>query len=205
MWHLSALCFSSDGETMYARSLLGWFTQLVMGGRCRTQSDRSRKKSPCVSKLYDGFLPGQHHFILLLLLLAHLNLDACGLFHRPVPHWFFPIYIRRKAESKATLMKYQRLQRWDGKPMDGSLNLCENVKPLRAVVMKGSKHYSLTNLYHAVILNISLWNQIEHQEEKRLPRWLTEMSIRRGMSVEQATNKGNHFQIHVFPGNYILS
>lgn len=27
-----SLCFSSDGETMYARSLLGRFTQLVMGG-----------------------------------------------------------------------------------------------------------------------------------------------------------------------------
>lgn len=39
---------------MYARSLLGRFTRLVMGASVGAQSDRSREKSPCVRKLYDG-------------------------------------------------------------------------------------------------------------------------------------------------------
>lgn len=43
---------------MHARSLLGRFTQLVMGAGVGAQSDRSGEKSPCVSKLHDGFLPG---------------------------------------------------------------------------------------------------------------------------------------------------
>lgn len=44
---------------MHARSLLGGFTQLVIGVDVGAQSDRSRKRV-CVSKLHDGFLP-EHH------------------------------------------------------------------------------------------------------------------------------------------------
>lgn len=44
---------------MHARSLLGGFTQLVIGVDVGAQSDRRRKRV-CVSKLHDGFLP-EHH------------------------------------------------------------------------------------------------------------------------------------------------
>lgn len=44
---------------MHARSLLGGFTQLVIGVDVGAQSD-GRRKRVCVGKLHDGFLP-EHH------------------------------------------------------------------------------------------------------------------------------------------------
>lgn len=55
---------------MYACSLLGRFTQLIMGGASvEALSDGSREKRPCVSKLYDGSMPVQYRIISPLLLI----------------------------------------------------------------------------------------------------------------------------------------
>lgn len=89
------------------------------GAGVGAQSDRSREKSPCVSKLYDGFLPGQHHFITAFAPLSSkpgcIGLLSCCYSYT----------------SQVTVEKYQE---WDGKHC--SIHVCWNVKRLCAVVTK---------------------------------------------------------------------
>lgn len=40
---------------------------------------------------------------------------------------------------------------------------------------------------------------------KKIGHQLTDRSVHGGVSMEQVINKANHFQIHVLPGNFILS
>lgn len=45
---------------MYAHSLLGRFTQPLMGAGAGAHSDKSTEKSTCVSELHNSFLAGHH-------------------------------------------------------------------------------------------------------------------------------------------------
>lgn len=45
---------------MYVHSLLGRFTQPLMGAGAGAYSDKSTEKSTCMSKLHNSFLAGHH-------------------------------------------------------------------------------------------------------------------------------------------------
>lgn len=152
----SQLFVSPLMETMYACSLLGRFTQLIMGGASvEALSDGSREKRPCLSKQYDGFMPVQHHISPFLLISTWMPVSR----GTSLLSHCYPFASRDIISSYTQVFSLTDMMHWatQGQQIYAKMSEC-----LSTTVPKCREHYSLYSHYYTAILYLSLCNQFKH-------------------------------------------